>query len=295
MPEETKDTNGAIPPKLDLRKSGLPAAAAGVPVGAPAPVKKQTTRIELAAGQSPAEPSARKKTSRIPLTLNETAPGAAPAAAPGETAKTIRLTPIAPQPAAAPSQEQAPKTVVLRDEAGERAKKQTSRIPLEAALTPPEGGAPSAGVPTANVPKTIRIKRPGQPATIKLARPAAPAADTAAPPTPASPTAETIKSKTAQIDVATVAAGEPGAQPTQRKTIKIRRPEGGMRAAPRSVAVARAEAEAVEHIQEEVEAPGAVFAIVAGVAVLVVAALLVVLVAQAMPDLGIRLPGQVTL
>jgi hypothetical protein len=309
MTDEKTQANGGVPPKLDPAKAGLvPQEAA--PAAAPEPVapKRQTARIDLAAAQPPPEPAAKKKTSRIALTEAEagTAPrGVTPPLTVAPTGKTIRIAPLGgPKPPAAPAPAEAPaapKTVpVTKPAAAEApAKSQTSRIPLEAALAPEEAGAQAAaGIPTpppstGGVPKTIRIKRPGATAaTVKLTRPGA---EPEAVPTVAEAlTAEAVKSKTAQIDVAAIAPEEPG-QATQRKTIKIRRPEGGVRPIPRSVAVARLETEAAERLAEAASWPGLTFTILAAVAAVVVCVLLYVLLAQSAPGLGLKLPGILSL
>lgn len=259
MSDETTPTNGAIPPKLSLRKD-----ESGTIPAVPPPSKKATARIPLGAAE-----------------------GAA--AEPGISTKTIRLTPLAAarpmaiapaaRPAAAPSMADA-------------AKRQTSRIPLEVALAEERA---AAGADAPGTPKTIRIKRPAQAATVPA--PTAKGAVAAVEPPPLSEDQATIqKSKTSRVDVAETQAAD-AAQATQRKTIKIRRAEGTtpFKPVPRSVAVARLEAEAAEHLAADMVRINVAFPIMAAVALLIMGVLVVVLAAQAFPNLGWQLPGAVTL
>jgi cobalamin biosynthesis Mg chelatase CobN len=172
---------------------------------------------------------------------------------------------------------------------------------LEAAFAPDEAAeaTPSAGA----VPKTIRIKRPAAAApSLRATKPSA-AATAPGPSAAAAAEEETLpspdiaaeKSKTSRVDLATVVPADSG-QATQRKTIKIRRPEaGGATHAPRSVAVARIEAEAAQRQIEEAQPVNVAFPILAAVATVVICVLLYVLMAQSFPTLNWSFPGQVTL
>lgn len=92
---------------------------------------------------------------------------------------------------------------------------------------------------------------------------------------------------------------EDGAQATQRKTIKIRRADGtAAKSQPRNVAVARIETEtagATEGLTEELVRINVAFPIMAAVALVILGVLVVILAAQAFPNLGWNLPGSVTL
>ena len=279
MSEATKQPNDGIPPKLDLRKSGVLPSVPAAPSSQPVP------------GVPGGDPSAtgKKKTTRIPLSHAE---GEAPSGAPGgPLPKTIRLAP--PPTAARPLTVPTTPPFAKPPAPSETVKRETSRIPLEAAFATDERastGAPTAGQ-SAAVPKTIRIKRPGQAPTVMATRP--PEAEVAQ---AAATTSSAEKSKTARVDISAVAPVDEGGQPTQRKTIKIRRPEGGgAAAAPRSVAVARLEAEAAERHLDEISAPGIVYTIVAAAAVLVACVLVYALIVQAFPSLNWSLPGKMTL
>ena len=195
-----------------------PVAQAGVPAAKPLTVK--------------ARPGAKRETSRIPLEMAKVAPGVSAASGAPQT-KTIKIKPIVPPgaikigaPGAAPSAATpvakspvaakpaapAPAADAAAKVAVAAAKRQTSRIPLEAALTADDKKAgPGA-------PKTIRLKRPGvSPAAKVGAAPASAAGGAAAPESGAADL-----SKTSRIDVA-VDDGQP-ATPTRRKTIRVKRP-----------------------------------------------------------------------
>ena len=297
MSDEQKPSSGGVPPKLDLRKSGIVQGAPsgeqpaeeGSAAGTPAPVpggqqlKKQTTRVDLTAVQPEPPGAGKKKTSRISLT--EAGVPAAPV-----VPKTIRLTPppSAVRPLTGLAAMQAAKPAAPAGETPDRPKSQTSRIPLEAALAADEqnAGAPTlAAEPlTTAVPKTIRIKRPGQGPTVKLTKPEGETA----------PGAE--KSKTSRVDIAAATVTE-APQATQRKTIKIRRPEGAAaRPAARTVTVARTEAETTQTEPEvAVGGPGVTFVIATAAALLVACVMIYILMVQAFPGMNLSFPGKVTL
>jgi hypothetical protein len=177
------------------------------------------------------------------------------------------------------------------------AKRQTSRIPLEAAMTADHAAPASEAATSPDAPKTIRIKRPGQSAapTVATVKAAAHAPE----PLPAtSSDVNAGKAKTSRVDMTDLQSEEAG-QATQRKTIKIRRADGtAPRPAPHSLAVARIEAEVVESAASATEAAvrtNVVFPVMAAVALVILGILVVVLAAQAFPDLGWKLPGTVTL
>lgn len=277
MSEDPKPADGNLPPKLTLRKG----ESGAIPIPPPAPVSGL--------------PSLSKKaTTRIPLTSVESGLAADAIGTPGQdyATKTIRLTPLsASRPlSVAPAVRPPSATTSLSD----LAKRQTSRIPLEAAMAADHTPADGESATAPDTPKTIRIKRPGQTAaptvaTVRATRP---------PTEPASGISvdgSMEKTKTSRVDIAELQAEE-GAQATQRKTIKIRRADGtGAKIAPRNVAVARIEAEAVENVVENVARVNVAFPIMAAVALFLLGILVVVLAAQAFPSLGWNLPGSVTL
>lgn len=276
----TSNTNGdnTIPPKLSFKAPDSTTAETE---------KKRTSRVDLPP-PAPQEATAtlKKKTSRIPLDQVSAEPGAAtgaPVAGVG-AAKTIRLSPAGPVPTITitPSPKALSGVLVPED-----IKRQTSRIPLEsAAATPAETTAGGS-------PKTIRIKRPAGLAATPIPAPAEPAPVVEAAPAPAEPTA---KSVTSRIDMPEEGTGDTG-QATQRKTIKIRRPDGTpAKPVPRSMAVARVEAQAAARAAEEdVAAPHAIFPILAAAAVVLLCVMVYVLLMQAFPNLGWNFPGKVTL
>jgi hypothetical protein len=287
MSEDNKPAEGAIPPRFTLKKADSSASGPS-PVTAAEAAKKQTARVDLPPPAAEQAPVLKKKTARIPLdqvSADAGAPSGAPVAGVGISSKTIRLAPPTPPP---PTISIPPATPVTRvmTRAGDDAKRQTSRISLETALAEhSDGGASAPGTP-----KTIRIKRPG----------AAPvAAPSTAATVPASPgeAAGGAKSSTARIDLPEAIPAE--GQPTQRKTIKIRRADGGgatIKPVPRSVAVARLEAQAAERRAEETtQATHVLFPIAAAVAVLVLAFMIYALLVQAFPGANLSFPGKITL
>jgi len=246
MNDEIKNASAGAPPKLILRRPVVgtssdtpPPDSSAVKDSRPPTAKKQTTRVELPPVESPASiAKVKKQTSRISLeaaTLAQPATGPAPSgileSAPTDESalRTIKIK--RPAQAQVPKLSQPIELLLNRQSTSmseiERSslKKQTSRISLEAALTPEE--APSApvaeGVPSAPL-TTIRIKRPG-----KIA-PEMPPSEAATPPTvvPLTDQPTLTKSQTSKIEIAPSAlpVTENEGQPTQRKTIKIRRPDG---------------------------------------------------------------------
>ena len=159
-------------------------------------------------------PAAKRETSRIPLEV-ATAMHAASAAAPGTAPKTIRIKSAGavpgvipnvlaspqPAPAAAPAPA-APGTGSSAD------KRKTSRISLESALVPETKVGEES-------PKTIKLKRPSEASTVKLAAPPAEAV---------APSSQDAKSKTARLD--DLPPAEEEISPTRKKTIKVKRPSG---------------------------------------------------------------------
>lgn len=249
MNDDIKNASSGAPPKLILRRpvggasadTALPPDSPTVRDGRAPTSKRHTTRIDLSAGEVPAGGvKPKKQTSRISLDSATGAPPVSDAPLPGilESAPTdesvLRTIKIK-----RPANVQAPKLsqpidLLLHRQAAAPAeadrtllKKQTSRISLESALTPEETPAQpvAEGVPiTPAVPATIRIKRPGK----TIAEPAPVSAEPAAPAAPASEQPTLVKNQTSKIEIAPSAlpAPEGEGQPTQKKTIKIRRPDG---------------------------------------------------------------------
>jgi hypothetical protein len=285
MSENTTSGDTSMPPKLNLKQSDQPAT--GIPM-AGRDAKSHTARINLPETPPEPAPALKKKTSRIPLDQVSAEPGA-PAGSPVlgmGTSKTIRLSPLSPSPTITivPSQKVLSGSMILDD-----AKRQTSRIPLELAISEKDNTSTSQP----NAPKTIRIKRPNISQSI-------PAPVQAATPPPAQESTQSPMSRTSPIDIPEQESPDSG-QATQRKTIRIRRPEGGSaeRAAPRSLAVARIEKEAAANVAAElaggVSAPHPIFPALAAVAVILLCVLVYVLFTQAFPTLGWTFPGKITL
>lgn len=273
MSEDTTPEQSSIPPRVTIKIPSQSGEVGATPA-------------------APALPGAKKKTSRISLDQVTAEPGAAsasPVSGIGVTSKSIRILPstagqgtIAPLP---------PVGKALSGMMGDEAKRQTSRIPLAAVL--PD----SAKVGDA-IPKTIKVKRPvltptpkvgGLPVETPAEAQAAPPPVTEEPPVAAA-VEPSAKSQTARVDIIPEAAES---QPTQKKTIKIRRADGGgadLKPSVRSVSIARTEGapEGVRSAGPEVPPPHGVFVALAAAAVLVLCFMVYVLAAQAFPSLGWR-------
>lgn len=169
-------------------------------------------------------------------------------------------------------------------------KKKTSRISLDFVLGDQQAGGTEAP-DSAAVPKTIRIKRPTTTQSIKTL-------SSLMEPIPPSP-ASSAKSSTARIEL--TSEPQPEGQATQRKTIKIRRPDGTGAAAaksiPHSMAVARLEADAEGRLSARAaeESVHMLFPIAAAVAFLILGFVVYVLLAQAFPNPSLNYPGRITL
>ena len=201
----------------------------GRPSVAPAAAQKQVT--SSSAPTIAAAPPVKKETSRIPLSEAKASP-TIKASPPTDGPKTIR---IKPKPATAQTQKVAqPGVIPGQDPTTD--KRKTSRISLEAALA---SDAPAATAAPAH-PKTIRLKRPSETATVKVsAKPGA-----APPPAAESMTPSTAKlEETSRLDMPPVE--EKTGTPTRRKTIRVKRPTqkpGVTTGAASSVAIAGATA-----------------------------------------------------
>lgn len=279
MSENATPGGAPMPPKLNLKKDDQAGNVINIG-GGNREAKKHTARIDLP--ETPPETPLKKKTSRIPLDQVSAEPGAATGSpVPGVGAsKTIRLSSPSSIPTITIAPSKAAASLSMDD-----AKRQTSRIPLEAAIQE-KGGEP-------DTPKTIRIKRPTVTQTI-------PSPVESKTPPAAQETPQSAKSVTSRIDLPESESIIEDGQPTQRKTIKIRRAEGGVpvKAAPRSPVVARMEQQAAANAADEIagaSAPHPVFPALAAVAVILLCVLVYVLFTQAFPDWGWSFPGKVNL
>lgn len=286
MTDDPKPTAGQIPPRLKLEPSAAGNSPSDASSAASADIKKQTRRVEVPATPPPQDAAAtlKKKTSRIPLeqvTAESNATLATPTAGKGLSSKTIRLSPAPPAP---PSLSIPTSIPPVRPAMGTMApgdaKRQTSRIPLDAVLSGTAAGE-MTGTGASGGPKTIRIKRPDQSQPARLE----PGAPEAATPAPSAADLAAAKRTTSRLELPDEAATE--AQTTQRKTIKIRRTDGAgtLKTAPRSVAVARVEARVAEFEAEQAAAESipVLYPIAAALAFVLLCAMLYLLVIQAFP------------
>jgi hypothetical protein len=206
-----------IPPKLTIRpRDGQPSddesgANNAVPVKNAVPPKTVNMTPPPSIGLT-----SKKQTSRI--SLDEVMSGG-----PASGEKTIRLKPVVspqaastPAPAAAVISEPAAEPAQTSEAEATAAKRKTSRISLDSVL----GGAPDS---RAEGPKTIRLKRPSEAATVKLGQSSpSPAPKAPARPAPKAP-APIVAKKTA------VVSDDEEVPHTRRKTIRVKRPAGGIK------------------------------------------------------------------
>lgn len=267
MSEDITPENNSIPPRVTIKVPGQSGEVVETPTATLPSAKKKTARISL--DQVTAEPGAA---------------AAAPVSGVGVASKSIRLAPamtgqvsIAPMPTVGKA---------LGGMLSEEGKRTTSRIPLESVLAEQGGKLPDSA------PKTIKVKRPMLSNTPKVAGLAV-ESQPETPPSTAVASEMQSKSQTARVDIAPEAA-EP--QQTQKKTIKIRRPDGAggdSAQAGRSISIAR-----TEGLSAEVSAAGAgvpsphwFFVVSAAAAAITICFMLYVLAAQAYPDLGWKVAG----
>jgi hypothetical protein len=276
-----------------------PSAAAPLTRVPGATQKMETSNIEFTSSsiaktvvldESPAErdlPISKRETSRIPL--EKAAPAAAPAVPVERAAKAASS--IAAKVAPAPEAETEAEPVAAAEEKPAEEKRMTSRISLEAALMP--DAAAATAKPGDTGPKTIRLKRPGDSATVKIA------------PKPRMVKPEeagTPMNRTARLEVPEeqAEAEEEGGSTTKRKTIRIKRPtqaasEGGAE----PMVIARTPGGPADQdggmtgmpfsIEDE---PNPIFPVIAIAALLVIGVTIWMLSAQAFPTANISWPGK---
>lgn len=230
----------------------------------------------------------------------------------GKGPKTIRLSrppaagaPSTPPASAAAADSSGPKTIRLKRPGAAAApssppptsKKQTSRISLDNVLPSSAKEGDAAAKEGQTEVKTIRLKRPDMPK---------PAATAPKPPQGGSAEEQEAKSRTARLDQADTQEPAPDAVPsTQRKTIRIKRPDGSGATKPgRTLSLAREKAapaqdpetDAKTEIPDEPmqpQGPGLVFTLIAVAAAIVAALVVYMLAAQAFPDAGLSWWGQI--
>ena len=274
-------TEPEIPPKLDLSKNGIskePAKAdpksETIHIKMPSDLESETEkpklvikpdsptktaiRVKPPSEQQPAaDPTGKKKeTSRIPLDEAAAIPGQGIGKR-TQAPKTIRIKPITKKTQVAPPIAKAP--APKSETASLDEKRKTSRISLDSVFRPDTEAAPKAAPAPAATPaaatspeaaperpKTIRLKRPSEAATIKLAQRPKPA--TAPKPHTGPSEAKTVLSKTSRIDEEAAAEEEGGISPTRRKTIRVKRPTE--QAGVRGLSIKRADEEEEEPAEQ---------------------------------------------
>ena len=270
MSDDIKPEVSAIPPRVTIKVPGQTGdvSGAGDAVG-----KKKTARLSL--DQVTADPSA---------------VSGAHVEGMGGVSKTIRLAPtltgqttVTPLPSIGKA--------LAGTFAYDEAKRQTSRIPLETVMPGASGTVSLPGIPgvASTMPKTIRVKRPSLSVSTDVS---AIRADL-----PTSVPVDLVaggKSQTARVDIApeAVTEGTSDSQPTQKKTIRIRRADGAEPRAgeARSVTIARAEGSGTPggaaQTTGPVAKPHGMYVGLAAAALLVLCFMIYMLAAQAYPSLG---------
>jgi hypothetical protein len=258
MAENQDNTGGQnIPPKLVIKPLGVPPAQPGFPASAlgqpPATVRMKAPPP----AESAAAPDSQKKaTSKIPL--SEAVAG------PDSTVKTIRLQPAKPGTITPPA-------TPPNSAAGTAEKRKTSRISLDAVLGS-EGDAPADD----QGPKTIRLKKPSELATVKVGQ-SAPATPVKGDTTAIAEGAAESKKNTQAIPA--VDEGDDSSA-TRRRTIRVKRAGGAGKVELGSEAPAAAASQ--PDLEESVEdRPHGVFIFSAVAAIVVGLVLVYVLTAQA--------------
>jgi len=227
---------------------------------------------------APAKTNTKRKTSRIPLEsakAPETKGEQGEAKATTLKPKTIKIKPTAPVPKVRSTQPLSITVPIAEADSDkihtDAAKRKTSRIPLEEALTADTESEEPAEAADPARPKTIKIKRPGSEAsTVKARKPA-----------PAKAADDGEMSKTARLD--SLPLDEADATPTQKKTIRVKRPDAASTATSAPAAPPRPGLGLTppEPIEERSDEPGVVWAILALAAMIVLCVVIYMLAAQA--------------
>ncbi len=284
---DSKQAEDKAGPDSDEKQAPAPIAAAvqeaakeTVPTIKLKPLKPKPTVVKSedpppAKTEERATPTdSKRKTSRIPLDSARPAQEKDEAKAETLKPKTIKIKPSAPVPKVRGTQPLAitlPIAVEDSDKVtADAAKRQTSRIPLEDALTADKEPEKAGETGEAGKPKTIKIKRPGsEAATVKVKKSDASTPDKA-------DSAE--MSKTARLDQ--LPLDEADNTPTQKKTIRVKRPDAATPSAASSgsgLGLTPPEPIDIPHSDE----PGVVWAILALAASLVLCVTIYMFAAQA--------------
>lgn len=286
---ENKPGETAVPPRIKLNGNGTSETPPRISLQPKPAGKSDTSRIDLAEAR-PADPLdlAKRTTARIDAPKP-------PVRVVSEVERLASAKASTQQFKSATQQVKSATSPISRAAIPDldAAKKQTARIDLQevlgsgdedifkrrtAVLDPSKIQAAEA----AAQPKTIRIKRPdGATGPIKpVSEPMKPAEPVAA---------EARKSETARIELPADVAEDAAAEaPTRRKTIRIKRPEGGgapvtvrpMAVSQPATTITRAEPGEMPVIGAEDEEGGALFSVLAIAAMLVACVLIYVLAAQ---------------
>jgi len=226
MADQDTVPENTIPPKVApfAKTQGL------APVTGAAPTPPATVRVQPIPSPAPSAaptPLNPRRTSRIPLT--GVIPPMMAATAPAGQSRTIRIKPVGPQPGSSPISDGPRPPTEAQVQA---AKSKTSRISLDDAIGAGETLMPAMAQAAAEAPKTIRLKRPTEMPTVKVAVVPSPSATSAltssASTAPAKSTAPISQmpaapaSQTSRIADTTMA--QDNTPITQKRTIRVKRP-----------------------------------------------------------------------
>lgn len=295
MADDEKNENGQpeVPPKLVIKPQGAPSGDEEMP----RTIKMKPIVLSTPGQEAPAAdaaPQSKTETSRISLDA------ALPSGSGGGGSDTIKV-----RPAASPLSVSPQKPTVVSPAAGSAPagaddltaeKRKTSRISLEAALASEPAVSGSEG------PKTIRLKRPSEAATVKVGQSSPPKSETSPIPAEPPPTLNKTADIGGQMDVP-----EPTVA-TRKKTIRVKRPSRspGVKTTPEIMRTEGAGVPGVEEAAPVVDSPNWFFVVSSVAAILVAGVLIYLLTAQAFgpnvsltrlsygaPELNLAWPGKV--
>jgi hypothetical protein len=285
-PSTTKIKMDPNAPKKETTRIDLSAAMQIPKGGAPREedeLKRSTTRIDWNAGMTPlteADKQEAAKKSTIRIETSEITPIAEDDKNEAAKKSTVRVQ-IDEERAKGDTARLDARAIAGAEEA---AKKRTARIDLNEVLDESDDifkrrtalldASKFTGVTEApGAPRTIRIKRPETPPTTPLKKPAPPVDEET--PVTVMESDASKKSETARIDLPPEATEQP---PTRRKTIRIKRPEGGGASKPLVIGKTESVSEPVVAVSAKPaeEEAGTLFSALALVAVLVCIALVTV-------------------
>ncbi|MBT3296901.1 MAG: hypothetical protein HN919_01360 [Verrucomicrobia bacterium] len=273
-------------PEPEAAKAAAPAIKLKPLAPKPAAANATEPAATPTAAPDPTKADTKRKTSRIPLA------SATPSEPDGDSdepigikPRTIKIKPSAPVPKIRSTQPLSITVPMAETDAAvasanaDAEKRKTSRIPLEEALTADKESTEPAEPADPARPKTIKIRRPGssEAATVKLKTPAS-----------VGGSGQADMGKTARLDSLDLTDAD--STPTQKKTIRVKRPNAPQAAKPslnRAAAAPSGRGLMPPEPLEESDEPGVVWALFGIAAMLVLCVVIYMLAAQAVgPNLS---------